>query len=83
MKLLNATISKLKETHDSSKTALSVSNDIKMLQKGMADTGGEIKKLSDDSEGTKNTLTVLSKIVKSLKTDMSKLSVSFFVKCFE
>ncbi|XP_065069692.1 muscle M-line assembly protein unc-89-like isoform X3 [Rhopilema esculentum] len=76
VKLLNATISKPKETHGSSKTVLSVSNDIKMLQKGMAETGGEIKKLSDDSEGTKNTITVLSKIVKSLKTDMSKLSKS-------
>ena len=67
----------MKEKHDPSDAPpSSVINDVKLLKKGMADTGGEIKKLSDDSEGAKKTLTLVSKLIKSVRKDVMKLRVS-------
>lgn len=67
----------MKEKHDPSDApSSSVINDVKLLKKGMADTGGEIKKLSDDSEGAKKTLTLVSKLIKSVRKDVMKLRVS-------
>ena len=67
----------MKEKHDPSDAPpSSVINDVKLLKKGMADTGGEIKKLSDDSEGAKKTLTLVSKLIKSVRKDVIKLRVS-------
>ena len=81
--MLNSTISQMKSQKSSSPVSSNVNEDLNLLKKGMADTGGEIKKLSDESEGAKKTIALLSKLVKSLKTDVLHVKVInlfFFVK---
>ena len=68
----------MKSQKDSSSVSPNINRDLALLKKGMADTGGEIKKLSDESEGAKKTITLLSKIVKSLKNSMSELKVKYY-----
>lgn len=72
----------MKSEKDPSSVPKTINQDLALLKKGMADTGGEIKKLSDESEGAKKTLTVLSKIIKILKKDVSKLKVINWILIF-
>ena len=67
----------MKSQKDSSSVSPNINQDLVLLKKGMADTGGELKKLSDESEGAKKTIALLSKIVKSLKNSLSELKVNF------
>ncbi len=78
MNNLNATIQQLKRNarSGSAPSLPSLAKDVKLLKKGMADTGGEIKKLADDSVEAKKTFTLLTKIVKGLKKETTKLGVS-------
>ena len=78
MKKLNSTISELQSQKDSSAAPPNINEDLALLKKGMADTGVDIKKLSDENEATKKTVTLLSKLVRSLKKDVSELKVICF-----
>ena len=78
MKKLNSTISELQSQKDSSAAPPNINEDLALLKKGMADTGVDIKKLSDENEATEKTVTLLSKLVRSLKKDVSELKVICF-----
>ena len=67
----------MKSQKGSSGIPPTIDHDLALLKKGMADTGGEIKKLSDDSEGAKKMMTLLSKLIKAVKKDISKLKVIY------
>lgn len=69
VKILNATIAQLKSKSDSPKgsDSSSIAEDVTLLKKGMADTGGEIKKLTDDNAEAKKTIRLLTKIIKGMK----------------
>lgn len=69
----------MKSQKDSSNIPVTIKTDLALLKKGMADTGGEIKKLSDESEGAKSTIKLLSKILKALKKEITHLKVGFFL----
>jgi len=73
VKKLNSTISELQSQKDSSAAPPNINEDLALLKKGMADTGVDIKKLSDENEATEKTVTLLSKLVRSLKKDVSEL----------
>ena len=78
MKILNATIAQLKSKSDSPKgsDSSSIAEDVTLLKKGMADTGGEIKKLTDDNAEAKKTIRLLTKIIKGMKQKYVNLTVS-------